>query len=241
MDALSLRLPTGTQFKYGGKRKSAGKTKKESLQEKKMRRAILRELKVRGLSRPELKHSDINFEATQFPTVFTGTGTGILPTSQDTTITGFVGDKITLKYLDIRGWVYNGLQDEAADSYVCRLLIVVDNQPQNAELALYGGGTSNVADNILDNPNVMAHYIIRDPMRFSVLWDESWAVPPRGTELNRRLFMKKIDLKNMEISFTKNVGVNAWYPLNKNIYVFAVAEAAELYFRLNTRIVFTDV
>lgn len=195
---------------------------------------------------PELKFIETPYaEAVVVPTAFNGAPLMKLFTSyaeQGFASGEFVGQEITLKYLKIRGAVYNGCTPDsspAADTYHMRMIIVMDHQPMDENLIL-NGTTSSDGYEILHAANMDA-MIQGHHDRFTVLWDKSWALVPRVSGQNQVFFSKKFNLGNRRLRTKTNLVTSGQYPYNHEIKVYVVSEASGGQFLwMNTRLAYTD-
>lgn len=201
-----------------------------------IKKTVKRMLVARGLNKPEVKLYATDVIAGNVPIVYNNSGISLIPFAQGTQTSQFIGDKISVKYLRLRGSVYNG---NAVDSYQVRLIVVEDLQAMDtANLILNSAATSGYE--ILRTGDLDSFTWTRNPNRFKVLKDITWTIPPKGVSKNEVTFKFNIPLGGMGISYAPAL-TSGHYPVNKNLAYYIVADAAGMFFWMHTLCGFTDV
>lgn len=183
-----------------------------------VKKIVRRTLAARGLgSQMEIKHQYYDADQINIPASLNFNPLTLVPTTQGTGPTQFVGHKITAKYINLRGMLYNG---DTVNSFPIRIMVVCDYQPVANPLVLYSALSTNQFDILRTNDIWSEPKPTPSPSRFKVLYDRTFNVAPR-TANNRVSFYKRIHLRNTAISFVDGQ-VSGNYVVNRDYYFYCV-------------------
>lgn len=234
--AVSAAVYEQPKRRFFARKKRIGK-KKTASSAAAIRAAVQRELKVRGIVRPEIKHFPIDYIAQNPTTAFNTAGQSLLPGSQGTAAANFIGQQITAVRLRLRGSVYNGLE---ADTYQLRMFVVQDFQPMDSSNLILNSGGSTQGYEVLQSADIdsFINYNMK-PKRFKVLVDQLFTVPPKGATKNEETFFHSIDLKNAPLAYAP-AAVSGLYPVTFDLRLFVVGDTGSLFYWLHSDFQYTD-
>lgn len=228
--ARTFKKKYGKRKRYTKKRKYARKSK--------VKKTVVRMLAARGLARPEVKHFQYDALAASASTAFNQTGQSLLPGSQSTAANTIIGQKITAKYLRMRGSVYNGSD---VDTYQLRIMVVKDLQPMAGTSLILNSVGSTEGYEILQTGDIdsFPNYNLKPP-RFEILKDVLFTVGPKGQTKNEYTYNWFIPLGNAALSYAP-AALTGMYPVNFDVRLYIVADTAAMYSWVHTDFAFTDV
>lgn len=203
-----------------GRKKNFRKRKfgKKNYVKKVVRRAI-----HARIGKPEIKHYYQFLGAVAVSSSLSTSGLSLIPIAQGGSSDEFIGDKITCRYIHIKGTVTGSSQTP----HNIRIMIVEDMQPMGGALVPYSTTSSfgylMFRSNTLISPLVFQN----DPRRFKVLADWSRVVNPTSEEGHIYNYRKFLKLGNATLSYALGASA-AFYPVNRSYLLFVLSDSATL-------------
>lgn len=216
---------------------------------KQVKKIVNRALASRGLAHPEIKyHYTAILTGQQVTTTIYDTGYFLQPVTQGDDAdnmpasTQVIGLKYTAKYLDIYGHIFN---TSTSSNHSLRMILVRDDQPFAGNGLVPYSATANYNQILFQFPYEFSEFHSYKPRRFKVLWDRVICLGASSQDKAQKVFRKRVNLYNTQISNTLNVGAaNNMSPQNHQYILFLINDQSTdqpIYATIKTKFAYQDV